>query len=1061
MKNTDYKNDNIDNRVEADAGVNNGSNVGRKHHAGRIIAIVAGGLALLIVLLLIGVTLYLSPNRLKSIIEDEGSRYLAADVRVGKVDYTFWSSFPNLRVSVDSIEVTSRTLDVLSKEAVVRLPEGSNRLLSVMRVSGGIDLWKAIRNDIRLKDIEIIRPTCNLVMVNDSVNNFMIFPKLGKDVKIPHVALNTVKIGAPVKVSFYDAASNVRCNADIDDALFKIIEGKQDKYALNMSGDVSFASDEISTVKSLPLVVSSDVGLGFSPLTVTVEDCNVHIADINLRTDASLIASKHPAVGRFDLDFSCDDIMGVSQYFSFPEESKLKDIAGELPLYAKLRLESPYEIPRKGGGELCIPAFTLSVNVPGGKLAYPIDNQHKLNLRRIALQADLNVDPENPDAAILLVPMAKAYTDGASVDASATVRELMSGDPLLDARVQCKADIGSVLGKFLTENGIKASGVVNGMTNLTCRLGELSRKKVKDLNVKGDFKVNALHLSDRAEKLVAAVRDLSLKLRASVPSLSSSGLGDSRLNLIASSGAGKVKSGADTVNFGYKNLSLSGNIGARGIMSNPTLGGNINLTAGNLTAEGDKIKLNLNGTGLKLKAAMRHVPWSSSQNYSVIPASEGDSIIEHRVRHTPIFLVATVPAMLQTGLSLLNMDADLRINEGTLLADGYPVRNEFRDVNISTNLDTLVIKSLGIATRGATAQLKGKVGGLRNFLMSSTPAALTADIDANFTDVDINRLSGNYYAGQAKITGTPADYVVPSPGTYTAADSLCVLIPRNLIADIRLHSDRAEYMGWQFSPLSTDITLHDGVAKIGDLRIGADYGGVDVDWTYSTADLQDIFMALDVDVNDFDVSGFFKAFPMVTASMPEIENLSGKVSAKIDGKLLMFPDMFVNAPSMTADVNVHTSGVAFKRDDTKIRRITNLMLLKGDAPLKINDLDIHASFHDNLLQLDPFDVDCGPYKVGVAGVNNLQGEMYYHLGLHGSPLHIPFGVNLVGDWRHPKVRLGGANIHDGREREISANLKDDVNVNIMRELKHGWLLFIAAAAKYDAENNQTYVFYVE
>ena len=80
----------------------------------------------------------------------------------------------------------------------------------------------------------------------------------------------------------------------------------------------------------------------------------------------------------------------------------------------------------------------------------------------------------------------------------------------------------------------------------------------------------------------------------------------------------------------------------------------------------------------------------------------------------------------------------------------------------------------------------------------------------------------------------------------------------------------------------------------------------------------------------------------------------------------------------------------------------------------------------------------------LAGVNNLQGEIYYHAGLMHSPFHLPFGINLVGDWRHPFLRFGGKELKDGREREIASNLKDDVEVNIMQRLKHGWLEFVAS-----------------
>lgn len=1040
---------------------NNTSPGGRRHHkAVKIVGFTVGGLILAVILLCFGVSLYLTPDRLKRIANEEGSRYLNADVRVGNIGYTFWSSFPNLRIAADSIIIDSRTLDGVSPSVMAKLPKDSKRLATVERISGGVNVWEALRGDIRLKDIKIIRPSCNIVMVNDSVNNFNIFPKIDKEIKIPHIAVNTIDVGAPVEVKVFSLPSNLKCNAAVRNAGLRFTEGKKDNYTMSLSGDVDVKSAIVSTVNSIPFNINSKIAIGFSPLTVTVSELHADIADLKTISDLSLIAGSQPAVSKLNLDMSCSDVLAVTKYFAFPEENRLNGITGTLPVYAKLNLESPYEIPEDGGASPAIPAFSLSVNIPGGEVGYPVAGKDRLSLHDVALQADLHLDPAKPDASVLLVPMARATADGASVEASGTITELMSGDPLMNADIKCIADLAKAGKNFIAGNKMTLAGTLNGGSSISCRLSGLKDKKLKDLNVKGDFRVSSLKINDAVSKLTADLQDLSLKLRATVPSLSTSGLGDSKFNMVASSGSGKVTTAADSSEVTFQNLAVNGKFGAKGSASNPTVGGKLNVNAGSFNSMSPGMQFDASGVVMVLNANLRHVPWSAASGYSTAPTSADDSIISHRVEHTPLYLVASLPPMFQTGLSLLNLAADVKIGNGRLLADGYPVSNEFANLDMWTNLDTLTIHGVDLSTRGAQAQLAGNVYGLRGFLMSATPMPLRVDMDAHLGDVNINELSGNYYMGQARLTGKPAEYKVAPLGAYTAADSLCVLIPRNLYADLRLHADRAEYMQWQFSPLSTEITLHDGVAKIGDLTIGSGFGSVVVDWTYSTANLHDIFMQLKVGVNDFDFENFFKTFPMVTASAPELANLSGSLSAHANGKLLMFPDMFVNAPSMTADVNVHASDMEFKREG-KIKRITNLMLIKGDTPLQVNNIDMHGSFHDNLLQLDPFMLDCGPYRLGVAGVNNLQGEIYYHLGIHGSPLHIPFGVNLVGNWRHPAIRFGGAGVNDRREREIASNLKDNVNVNIMRELKHGWLLFVENAAKYDAENNQQYVFNVD
>ena len=128
------------------------------------------------------------------------------------------------------------------------------------------------------------------------------------------------------------------------------------------------------------------------------------------------------------------------------------------------------------------------------------------------------------------------------------------------------------------------------------------------------------------------------------------------------------------------------------------------------------------------------------------------------------------------------------------------------------------------------------------------------------------------------------------------------------------------------------------------------------------------------------------------------------------------------------------------------------MLIKGEEPIRLADISIEGSIHDNLVMIKPFHINFDNYQLGLAGVNNFHGGMYYHFALEKSPFHLPFGVNIVGSFSHPEIRMGGTEVKDGREKEISANLADKIDINIMTNLSRGWEMFIKAAAKYDLNN---------
>ena len=93
--------------------VSNAGNRGRRPVWLRVLkwtACAAGGIMVLLATLLAVAGWYLTPERLTPLVEKYGSEYLHADVSADRVELTIWSSFPQVRLDVSNLRLTSRTL---------------------------------------------------------------------------------------------------------------------------------------------------------------------------------------------------------------------------------------------------------------------------------------------------------------------------------------------------------------------------------------------------------------------------------------------------------------------------------------------------------------------------------------------------------------------------------------------------------------------------------------------------------------------------------------------------------------------------------------------------------------------------------------------------------------------------------------------------------------------------------------------------------------------------------------------------------------------------------------
>ena len=102
-----------------------------------------GSLILLAVIAIAGLSLWLTPQRLTRLVNEEGSKYLNADIQAGTIDYTLWSSFPSLRIHADSLRIVSRSLRALPNDVKKNLPDNSDLLLTTGAIEGSVNVIKA------------------------------------------------------------------------------------------------------------------------------------------------------------------------------------------------------------------------------------------------------------------------------------------------------------------------------------------------------------------------------------------------------------------------------------------------------------------------------------------------------------------------------------------------------------------------------------------------------------------------------------------------------------------------------------------------------------------------------------------------------------------------------------------------------------------------------------------------------------------------------------------------------------------------------------------------------
>ncbi len=1008
---------------------------------GIISAWTVGGLMALIIILLAGATWWLTPTRLTEIVNREASRNLYANVNAHNIRFTLWSSWPHLRVEMDSMTVRSRIFDSLPSSLRSNLPADADFLASSGRFSGGINLLSLLRGEISLHDVEVGSLRLNLVTLNDSLSNFNIVPPDSVKSKIPRFTANRVRLLNPGSIAYRSVADSADARVAIRALSLDRTDNKKilapsggsrysDSYTLKILGNVDASVGDLSILRGFPFELGGNVALGFDPFRFATSEYKVNLGTLHGNVDMRMQVGGDSRLEAFSWHLDNFDLMRFLSYIPGFELSTVESIDAPVTVNATARLTSPWRLSSNA-----LPSAEVDFNIVDGDMSYTMSNGRSYVVRHEGAGGRLIFDGVNPSASSFIIPPFRLTGEGMDVTVEAGLTELL-GSPVVEASVEGNAMLRRLADAFPFLRPYSLTGDLEAMAMLSGRIPPLSQLEKGSALAQSDMILNGkIVLRDFAGQF--AGKKITASGKSLVIDVDGKSQGGNLPDKILLSGAGEglyVDIPSDKLKLSLKDIKMAGE------MDPSSSGGKISIGSSGLSMVSGDDRINLSGINLDLSASRLSSPLKV-KNYAVPSEWMADTASLAFAPHTPQFLKVNLPKEARDFMTRWKAGMHLKINSGNISTPSFPGDNRLKALDVKASFDSIVINSLRLRSRSSAMAMKGSVTNLRQFLNSSTPAPLYIDLDMAMDTVQINQLAGAFLKSKkgAKLNASP---------DRQESDTVALLLPRNLVADIHATALETRYTNLHLYDLATGLQLRDGNLRVEHLRIGADFGHAFLNYDLNTSDIQRIRMRADMGLLDVNVVRFFENFHTLLLMMPQMKNLEGSISAEAKFSLLAFPNMYVNVPSLGADIRIQGDGLTVHQSPF-IRHITRMLLIRESGPLHITDMDVHASIHDNLLELYPFTFSVDRYRLKMEGLNNFAGDLYYHIGVEKSPIPFPFGINIEGQFSHPKIRFGGSRWKIKKGEHITASVMEENRINILSEARKFLKEFLRKAAESD------------
>lgn len=379
----------------------------------------------------------LHPGRLTPLLVNVANGALEADVSLARAELSFRPAFPLLEIRLDSLSVISHGFDSLAAAERAALPDFADTLMSMEKLSAGIDLSRLLRRgEIALTDVELVRPELNIVLGPDGSSNFDIYSSAPDTTSstgptiIPPFSIRRFTMVEPKAIRYFNSVDSTEATVLL--IAHASLDGSEaPSYSLAVDGRLdSPVARQLLQLEGLRFGLDGRVRWNpATPMLVAAERFHVSGAFLGATLDASLNFAESMRVDSARL---VTDPIAVDSLVTFlPDSIRLAyglvpaSFASDSRIILDARLTAPFT-PETDS----IPCAEATLSMAPSRLRFGRANFHNLSIDVTA-----TTDGRNLDSTVVRLNRFTIAGPATALEASGTFRNLLS-----DPEFECIAD---------------------------------------------------------------------------------------------------------------------------------------------------------------------------------------------------------------------------------------------------------------------------------------------------------------------------------------------------------------------------------------------------------------------------------------------------------------------------------------------------------------------------------------------------------------------------------------------------------------------------------------------
>ena len=392
-----------------------------------------------------------------------------------------------------------------------------------------------------------------------------------------------------------------------------------------------------------------------------------------------------------------------------------------------------------------------------------------------------------------------------------------------------------------------------------------------------------------------------------------------------------------------------------------------------------------------------------------------------------------------------DLNGGLEVEKGMVMTPYFPLRNTLRGFDLKFDNNEVAINKFQVKSGESNISATGKLTGLRRALLGQK-GALRLNVDIVSEGVDADQLLAAYTSGAdfkpEEFKGNSEEttdeqflsQVVIDSVDMAAAPSL-IVVPGNLVAEVRLKASDIKYSDLLVSSMTAGLVVKERCVQITDTKALTNMGDISMEGFYSTQTKKDIKTGFSINFKDITAEKVINLMPAIDTMMPLLKSFGGLLNCEVAATARLDTNMNIIMPSINGVMRMGGDNLTVS-DNEMFNNLAKVLMFRNKKKGEIDKMTVEGLIKDSRLEIFPFVLEMDRYMLGLSGVQNMDMSFRYHASLIKSPLLIKLGMDVYGpDFERMKFRLGKAK-YKSRAVPAFSDVIDDTKVNLVESIRH-------------------------